>query len=202
MDHDARFDAPVRRRRLLAGLGGASVLGLAGTLRTPASAGALVTWSNFTPALKLKQVQTAGKPDVPGVTTTAQWREDTNAGLVYIQFLCAFTSSYTAPNNDNLWGFADVTTYGLPAPSTAVNNVIGGSVSSHPANLAIAILPGKHMLLVAGFSGKEVLFAHGSTAPGVTRSYLNRNSPYTWAYDPADPSTLATVKGTIFYRRA
>jgi hypothetical protein len=194
----------VGRRRLLAGLGGASLTGVAASVYQAAPAAAAVSWTSFSPALKLREVQATGVPAISGVTTTAQWAEDTNSGLVYIQFQCAFTSAYTTPTSNGFWGFDDLTLHGLPAPKlppTGVNNVMGGSVTAYPAGLA-AFAPGGHQLLVAGFSGHQVLFAHGSTAAGVTTCYLNRNSPYTWTYAPADPTSLAIIKGTVFYRKA
>jgi hypothetical protein len=152
--------------------------------------------------LRLKDVDGTGHPDIQGVETTGEWREDSQAGLVYIQFQCVFGSGYSEAghNQYNLWGFDDITAYGLPAPSDAVNNVIGGSVSAHPSPLTAAVGPGGHQLLIAGFRGRQIVFAHSSTAQGVTRSYLNRNSPYSWTYVSA--VVPATVKGTIFYRRA
>ena len=194
---DTGTRSPLRRRRLLAGLGGASVAGLAGALHNAPAAAAAISWADFAPVLRLQEVHTGTL--VPGVATTAQWAQDTNAGLVYIQFTCTFTTSYAPTANDNFWGFGDLTLHGLPAPSTAVNNVMGGSVTAYPAGLA-ALGPGGHALLIAGFSGNKVLFAHGSTAPGVTTCYLNRNSPYTWEHSTADPTSLAVVKGTVFYR--
>jgi hypothetical protein len=151
----------------------------------------------------LRDVVAASRPAITGVSTTAQFHHDTTNGLVYIQFRCRFTASYVAPGNNNFWGFGDITAVGvgLPQPASGTpSNVIGGSVTAYPSGLA-GFAPGGHEVLVCGFQGNEILFAHGSTAPGVTACYLNRNSPYTWT-TPVQPDQPADVKGTIFYRAA
>lgn len=192
--------APVARRALMAGVGGASLTaGLTGAVVGANPAGAAPVWSNL--PLALAAVDTPSPPtQIPGVSTTAQWYEDTATGFVYIRFSSTFTADYGGPDN-GIWGFDSLDgVYGLPTPFTGTGNVfnlLGGAVTAHQGPLSAAVDPGGHQVLVAGFRApnNQVLFAHGSTASGVSMSYVNFSSPYSW-------KEQAALKGLVFYQRA
>lgn len=189
--------APVRRRRVLAALGGAGVAGVAGVALAASPAGAVPTpWSPLN--IQLKAVlQEAPYPLVAGATTTAETFVDTETGFVHLRFHCLFSSDPGDLDN-GFWGF-DIAGLGLPAPSMGSgghHNALAGSVSAYPGGAA-AYAPGGHELLIAGFmaEGERIIFAHGSTAPNVTAAYLNNKSPYDW-----NPGS--TVKGIVSYSSA